>query len=160
MIVEEANKGLDREGMVEMRELLRGLGQGERTVLLSSHLLAEVEQICQRVGVIQKGRLVAEGTLDELRGQAGLVIRAEPAGRAREVLVGLLGENAVDGQDGAFRLRTDPGRAGDLNTRLVQAGGSGSELRASERLLVEGFLQLPREDGAGWGARRAHSVVH
>ncbi len=150
LILDEPTNGLDPQGMVEMRELLRGLGQGERTVLLSSHLLAEVEQICQRVGVIQKGRLVAEGTLDELRGQAGLVIRAEPAGRAREVLVGLLGENAVDGQDGAFRLRTDPGRAGDLNTRLVQAGVVVSELRASERSLEEVFLQLTGEEGSRW----------
>ncbi len=150
LILDEPTNGLDPQGMVEMRELLRGLGQGERTVLLSSHLLAEVEQICQRVGVIQKGRLVAEGTLDELRGKAGLVIRAEPAGRAREVLVGVLGEDAVDQRDGAFRLRTDPGRAGDLNTRLVQAGVVVSELRASERSLEEVFLQLTGEEGSRW----------
>ena len=150
LILDEPTNGLDPQGMVEMRELLRSIGQGERTVLLSSHLLAEVEQVCQRVGVIQKGRLVAEGTLDELRGGAGLVIRAEPEGRAREVLVGVLGEAAVDRTDGAFRLRTDPGRAGDLNTRLVQAGVVVSELRASERSLEEVFLQLTGEEGSRW----------
>src|SRR2546428_906786 len=62
LILDEPTNGLDPQGMVEMRELLRRLGQGSHTVLLSSHLLGEVEQICHRAGVIQDGRLVAEGT--------------------------------------------------------------------------------------------------
>jgi ABC-type multidrug transport system ATPase subunit len=146
LVLDEPTNGLDPQGMVEMRELLRNVGQGDRTVLLSSHLLGEVEQVCQRVGVIQHGRLVAEGTLEELRGNAGLVIRAEPADRARELLTGVLGEDAVAHQDGAFRLRTDPARAGELNTRLVQAGVVVSELRARERSLEEVFLKLTGEE--------------
>ena len=149
LILDEPTNGLDPQGMVEMRELLRNVGQGDRTVLLSSHLLGEVEHVCQRVGVIQHGRLVAEGTLEELRGDAGLVIRAEPADRAGELLVSVLGDAAVVQRDGAFRVRTDPTRAGELNTRLVQAGVVVSELRASERSLEEVFLQLTGEDRAG-----------
>src|SRR5438105_13362613 len=85
LILDEPTNGLDPQGIVEMRHLIRELGRGERTVLLSSHLLNEVEQICDRIGVIQKGDLVAEGTVDEVRGQsAALLVRAEPAGRARE----------------------------------------------------------------------------
>src|SRR5262249_45671699 len=75
LILDEPTAGLDPQGMVEMRELIGSLGRGNRTVMLSSHLLGEVEQICRRVGVIQGGRLVAEGTLDELRGDAGLFVR-------------------------------------------------------------------------------------
>src|SRR5205807_7876753 len=59
LILDEPTNGLDPQGMIEMRELIRKLGQGEHTVLLSSHLLGEVEQICQRVGVIQTGKVVA-----------------------------------------------------------------------------------------------------
>ena len=55
--------------MAEMQELIRSLGRGERTVLLSSHLMGEIEQICDRVGVIQNGKLVAEGPVTELRGE-------------------------------------------------------------------------------------------
>jgi ABC-type multidrug transport system ATPase subunit len=62
LILDEPTNGLDPKGMADMRGLVRELGSGERTVLLSSHLLGEVEQICDRVGVIHKGILVAEGT--------------------------------------------------------------------------------------------------
>jgi ABC-2 type transport system ATP-binding protein len=78
LILDEPTNGMDAAGMAEMRTFIRSLGQGGRTVLLSSHLMGEVEQICDRVGVIRGGRLVGEGTLDELRGQASLRVRAEP----------------------------------------------------------------------------------
>src|SRR2546427_652880 len=73
LILDEPSNGLDPQGIAEMRELVRGVGRGKRTVLLSSHQLNEVEQICDRVGVIVDGKLVAEGSLDELRGRAGLM---------------------------------------------------------------------------------------
>jgi ABC-2 type transport system ATP-binding protein len=149
LVLDEPTNGLDPQGMVEMRQLLRTIGQGDRTVLLSSHLLGEVEHVCQRVGVIQSGRIVAEGTLDELRGDSGgLLIRAEPTDRARALLVDTLGESAVSQRDGTFSLRTDPGRAGELNTRLVQAGVTVSELRARERSLEEVFLRLTHAETA------------
>jgi ABC-type multidrug transport system ATPase subunit len=68
LILDEPTNGLDPQGMAEMRSLIRRLGQGEPTVLLSSHLLGVVEQICGRVGVISHGRLVRESTVKELRG--------------------------------------------------------------------------------------------
>ncbi len=80
--------GLDPQGMVDVRNLIVELGRGERTVLVSSHLLGEVEQMCTRIGVIQKGKFVAEGTIDELRGAATLTVRAEPAATAASVLSG------------------------------------------------------------------------
>src|SRR5258708_36360122 len=58
LILDEPSNGLDPQGIVEMRDLVRNLGKGERTVLLSSHQLAEVEQICDRVGVILTGKMV------------------------------------------------------------------------------------------------------
>src|SRR5258708_36995266 len=65
LILDEPTNGLDPQGMAEMRRLIRNMAQGERTVLLSSHLLGEVEQICDRVGVIRDGRLVAESTVHD-----------------------------------------------------------------------------------------------
>jgi ABC-type multidrug transport system ATPase subunit len=145
LVLDEPSNGLDPEGMVEMRGMIRNLGQGERTVLLSSHLLNEIEHICQRVGVIQHGRLIAEGTLDELKGSVGLTLRAAPEAQAREVLVRLLGAPAVVEQAGAFRLSVEPARAGEINTLLVKAGIVVSELRPSEHSLEEIFLQLTHE---------------
>lgn len=91
LILDEPTNGLDPRGMAEMRELIRNLGKGERTVLLSSHLLGEVEQICDRVGVIQDGKFIAEGTVEELRGQSRLLVRADPIKQARQLAQEMLG---------------------------------------------------------------------
>src|SRR5919107_1626039 len=86
LILDEPTNGLDPAGMAEMRTFIRDLGQGRRTVLLSSHLMNEVEQVCDRVGVIARGRIVAEGTVNELRGNEALLIRVDQPLPARELL--------------------------------------------------------------------------
>jgi ABC-type multidrug transport system ATPase subunit len=146
MILDEPTNGLDPQGMVEMRGLVRRLGSGRRAVLVSSHLLGEVEQTCDRVGVIRSGRLLAEGTVAELRGAAGLLVRAAPADGARRLLEQMLGAEAVrDAEDGTFRLSVEPGRAAEINRALVQGGAEVSELRPAERSLEEAFLALTGE---------------
>ena len=60
VILDEPTNGLDPEGMIEVRELIRSLGDGQRTVLLSSHLLHEVEQVCDSVTILSKGKLIAQ----------------------------------------------------------------------------------------------------
>jgi ABC-type multidrug transport system ATPase subunit len=142
LILDEPTNGLDPAGMVEMRQLIRGLRTERRTVLLSSHLLNEVEQVCDRLGVIQAGRLIAEGTLDELRGESKLVVRAAPPDRARSVLEELAGQDVVSGQDGLFRLAVEPARAAEINRKLVEAGLDVTELRVAERSLEDVFMQL------------------
>jgi len=143
LILDEPSSGLDPQGMADFRELITRIGQGQRTVLLSSHLLGEVEQICTRVGVICRGRLVAEGTIEEIRGGVQLIVRAEPADRARELLAGAVGADRVDVRtDGAFSLRIDPDQAGVVNQHLVMSGLTVTEFRTSERSLEEVFMEL------------------
>ena len=143
LILDEPTNGLDPQGMADVRNLIVALGQGERTVLVSSHLLGEVEQMCTRIGVIQKGKLVAEGTIDELRGAATLTIRAEPAEQAMNLLAAEAGaDNVKRLDDGTFNLNVDLTRAADLNRKLVQAGVAVSELHASERSLEQIFIEL------------------
>ena len=158
LILDEPTNGLDPQGIVEMRELVRGIGTGNRTVLLSSHQLGEVEQICDRVGVIRQGKMVAEGTVAELRGQTGLTVVAMPEQRAGEILVRLLGNDNVRREDGRLRLTADPGRAAEINRTLVQAGIDVSELRAGERSLEQIFFELTG-DGATAAAVGAAAVV-
>ncbi|WP_273845045.1 ABC transporter ATP-binding protein [Rubrobacter calidifluminis] len=146
LILDEPTNGLDPKGMADMRELIRRLGRGERTVLLSSHLLREVEQICDRVGVIRKGRLVAEGTVAELRSKAGLLVRAAPLEDAAKIAEGLVGVEEVEVSGGLLRLTTDPGRAAEINRRHVSAGLDVSELRPAEQSLEEVFLELTAEE--------------
>ena len=148
LILDEPTNGLDPQGMADVRALIVELGKGGRTVLVSSHLLGEVEQMCTRIGVIQKGRFVAEGTIDELRGAATLTIKATPADRARAALVAALGdENVHPDGDGAFSLKVDLSRAAELNRRLVQDGIDVSELHASERSLEDVFMELTGTEG-------------
>ncbi|BBL80427.1 ABC transporter ATP-binding protein [Rubrobacter xylanophilus] len=146
LILDEPTNGLDPKGMADMRDLIRRLGRGERTVLLSSHLLGEVEQICDRVGVIRKGHLVAEGTVAELRSKAGLLVRAAPLEDAAKIAEGLVGVEEVEVSGGLLRLTTDPGRAAEINRRLVSAGLDVSELRPAEQSLEEVFLELTAEE--------------
>jgi len=145
MILDEPTNGLDPQGVVEMRTLIRRLGTGSRTVLLSSHLLNEVEQTCDRVAIIRKGKLIVEGRVNELRGQATLIVKATPADAARRSLVQMLGAAAVGGADGTLRLSVGPDRAADINAALVGAGIRVSELRPAERTLEEVFLELTGE---------------
>ncbi len=145
LILDEPTNGLDPQGMAEMRKLIKDIGQGERTVLLSSHLLGEVEQICDRVGVISNGHLVKQSTVQELLGEKGIVVRAEPSDKASEVLTSMLGAASVIREDGHFHLKTDPARSMEINRQLTTAGIGVSELRPFERSLEEVFFQLTGE---------------
>jgi ABC-type multidrug transport system ATPase subunit len=133
---------MDAAGMAEMRTFISGLGQSGRTVLLSSHLMGEVEQVCDRVGVIRSGRLVGEGTLDELRGQAGLRVRAEPLALAQRVLAALAPVERVAVSDDALLLTAEPTAAARINRALVEAGVAVSELRQERASLEQVFLEL------------------
>ncbi|MDQ6743256.1 MAG: ATP-binding cassette domain-containing protein [Candidatus Dormibacteraeota bacterium] len=148
LILDEPTNGLDPQGVVEMRSLIRRLGTGSRTVLLSSHLLSEMEQVCDRVGIIRHGRLVREGTVDELRGEPALTVRATPVDAARRSLEGMLGAGAVTAVDGTLRVAADPESAADINAMLVQAHIRVSELRPAERSLEDVFLQVTGEGEA------------
>src|ERR1700730_6783851 len=145
MILDEPTNGLDPQGVVEMRLLIRRLGSGNRTVMLSSHLLNEVQQISDRVAIIRKGKLVAQGTVHELRGESAIVVRVTPVDAARRQLERILGAAAVTAVDGTLRLSVNPDRAADINDALVGAGIKVSELRPVERTLEEVFLTLTGE---------------
>ncbi|MGN6358861.1 MAG: ATP-binding cassette domain-containing protein [Thermomicrobiales bacterium] len=155
LILDEPTNGLGPKGMAEMRVLIRQLGQGERTVLLSSHLLGEIEQICDRVGVIQHGRLIAENTVTALRGPGALLVRAAPLDRAAQLAATLPGVGGVQVTDGALRLSVAPEQAGAINRALVGADIEVSELRQVQESLEDVFLTLTEESGAAQPAKGA-----
>jgi ABC-type multidrug transport system ATPase subunit len=145
LILDEPTNGMDPAGMAEMRSFIRNLGRGRRTVLLSSHLMTEVEQICDRVGVISRGTLVSEGTVDELRGRESLWLRADPLDEAERIVRGLRGIEAVDRVDGGLRVATDVAAAPVINRALVEAGIAVGELRPERASLEKVFLELTEE---------------
>jgi ABC-2 type transport system ATP-binding protein len=145
LILDEPTNGLDPAGMADMRALIRSLGRGDRTVLLSSHLLGEVEQICDRVGVIQGGKLVTEGTVAELRGETRLLVRASPVDPAVRLAEEMFGRERVQVSDGALVLAISPAHAGEVARALVTGDIEVSELRPLDRSLEEIFLELTGE---------------
>jgi len=148
LILDEPTNGLDPQGMADVRNLIIELGKGQRTVLISSHLLSEVELMCTRIGVIKKGKIVAEGTIDELRGAATLTVRGTPADLAKTVLIKDAGdENVTALADGTFSLKVDLQRTAEINQHLVQAGVAVTELRADERSLEDIFMELTGTEG-------------
>lgn len=148
LILDEPTNGLDPQGMADVRNLIIELGKGHRTVLISSHLLSEVEQMCTRIGVIKKGKIVAEGTIDELRGAATLSVRGTPADVAQTILVRDAGaENVTALGDGLFSLKVDAQRTAEINQHLVQAGVAVTELHMDERSLEDIFMELTGTEG-------------
>ena len=150
LILDEPSNGLDPIGQLEMRGLIRELADGGRTILLSSHDMREVEELCGRVAVIGGGRMLSEGTPEQLRGQARLWVRAEPASQAAALvaeLASLEGANVAGAEQTGEMLSVvmrEHGRSqvAAVNRQLVEAGLEGSEVRAERRSLRDVFLEL------------------
>jgi len=142
LILDEPTNGLDPLGMADMNDLISRLGHEGKTVLLSSHNLAEVQQICDHVGVIFKGKLVAQSTVVELRGSAVLVISATPIEQAEKYLVGLVGREKVSVERDMIRVNADGHESASINRQLVIAGVEVHELRREERSLEEAFMAM------------------
>lgn len=146
LVLDEPTNGMDPQGTREIRHLIRQLGAEGTTVFLSSHLLSEVEQVCTHVGVMNRGKLLMQGTLAALRAGASVKLRVEvddPA-RAAEVLVRLgLSGLAREGEQlvGALgELRPE-----DCCRELVEAGIGVRMLVPEQVSLEDAFVALTGE---------------
>ncbi|MEW2357087.1 ABC transporter ATP-binding protein [Spirillospora sp. NPDC029432] len=142
LVLDEPTNGLDPVGMADMRRTIRGLAEGGCTVLLSSHLLGEVRQICDRVGIIHRGRLVSQRPIGELGGAGRLSVRADRPDEAAAVLRRMLGPDAVLRAGEDLHLAVDAGMAAAVNRALVTGGVEVSELRWHVPDLEEVFFEL------------------
>ncbi|MBW3604757.1 MAG: ABC transporter ATP-binding protein [Actinobacteria bacterium] len=142
LILDEPTNGLDPQGMAAMRTLIRDVGTGDRTVVLSSHLLAEVEQICDRVGVIRDGRLIAQGSVSQLRGARTIRVVAEPIDRAMQVLSARDDVEAVAVDGPTLHVTAPQELAAAFNTALVAGGVAVSHLSVHQRSLEDVFLDM------------------
>lgn len=149
IVLDEPTNGLDPAGMRDMRRLIRELGDSGRTVILSSHLMGEVQQVCDRVGVIDSGRMVVESTVEELRGEGELLVRAAPLDVARAALERLEGARVVAADDDDLHVRVDESRTGEVVRALVLADVDVQEVRRAERQLEDVFFEITRGNGHG-----------
>jgi len=149
LILDEPTNGLDPAGIQEFRAFVRELVAEGRTVLLSSHLLGEVERICDAVAIVDKGRVVAQGSIAELaaREASSILVGCNDAARARELIVSLGQVTRVEpdgdalrvvlGQDGALEAS-----AAEINRLLVGAGLAVHRLEPQHASLEQTFLDI------------------
>jgi len=149
LMLDEPMNGLDPAGMHEMRAMIASLAGEGRTVVLSSHLLDEVERTCDAVAIVDHGRVIRQGPIDELiRGAGALVVQvdcAEPA-RAKQLIeeAGLAAGTALAHAGLTVTLRAGASReaVADLNRRLVGAGIDVYGLREVQTSLEDWFLSV------------------
>jgi ABC-2 type transport system ATP-binding protein len=147
LILDEPANGLDPAGIIEMRELMRNLGAQGRTVFVSSHLLSEVEQTCDRVAIVDKGRVLRAGSVDELLRQGGSRYTVKVAGGANErdraaAAIALGGWHVIVADSGDLIVEVEPERAHEVTRRLAGDGLYVSELTPLTRTLEEAFLAI------------------
>ena len=149
LVLDEPTNGLDPQGIQEIRELLLDLNRHGTTVFLSSHLLAEIEQMCTRVGVLDRGRLVLQSPLADLQEPTGRVeVHTPDVTAVRQLLNGVVEES-----DEHRLLIRDPD-PGALNARLVTAGIRVTRLVAERRSLEDVVLDAATASGDRFGADR------
>jgi ABC-2 type transport system ATP-binding protein len=148
LILDEPANGLDPAGIVEVRELLRSLGAEGRTVFVSSHILSEIQQMADVVGIIGRGRLIREGTVESLLREEGSIrirVGADEVATAAGILLKAAGPGAVTPEDGPeagwLAVRVDPGRSSELNRALAGAGVFASRIEGAANL-ESLFLEL------------------
>jgi ABC-2 type transport system ATP-binding protein len=158
LLLDEPATGLDPGGMRDMRELIRDLAARGITVLLSSHLLVEVEELCNRVAIVRTGRVVYEGSLAELRDRAGVsyLLRTGDDELARRVCAAQAGIDEVrEAQPSGLLFRASGERAvGELSLALAESGASLLELSPRHASLEDLFFQLTEGDGGAASAAR------
>ncbi|MCP2331522.1 MULTISPECIES: alpha/beta fold hydrolase [Actinoalloteichus] len=148
LVLDEPANGLDPPQIHQMREVLRRYASGGRTVVVSSHLLAEVEQTCTHLVVMHRGRVMATGEVrDIVAGGHGYTFHVDQPERAAEVLAAMDGVSEVEAHDSSVQALLGPVRPGAAVTELVRAGIAVEQAGPTGRL-EDAFLQMVGEESA------------
>jgi ABC-2 type transport system ATP-binding protein len=162
LILDEPTNGLDPAGIVEIRALLMDLGRSGRTVVVSSHLLAEIEAACDYIVIIRFGQLMFAGPTEELLTQtsAHIDLRPERLGDLGPLLDGLHAQGWRGERMGDFlRMHVEPGRAGDLNRAATAAGFTLAHLVVGQDSLEDIFLEMTGHSDGELAAGRAAAAT-
>ena len=141
VVLDEPTSALDPVGRHDVREIIRGLGERGTTVFLNSHLLSEVEQVCHRVAIVDRGRVVAEGSLDELLGGDTVRIRVTDLDRAAKTGLSRFGQLDDEGEWLVIR-GIDTERVPELVADIVRLGGRVHAVEPRHESLEDRFLRL------------------
>jgi ABC-2 type transport system ATP-binding protein len=149
LLLDEPATGLDPAGMRDMRRLIRRLADEGMTVLLSSHLLAEVEELCNRVAIVRTGRIVYEGHISELKRTAASAyrLRTTDDARALEVCRAQRGIAEPHMEAGEIHFTADEAAVPELSVALVEAGAQIRALAPQTVTLEDLFFSLTEDEG-------------
>ena len=148
LFLDEPTNGMDPAGMAEVRDLIRSLGTGGRTVLLSSHLLHEVEQVCDSVAILSRGKLIAQGNVaDLLRSQDQITLKTTDNDKAVELLSALDWAEDIKIEDGEVVVAAPSDRAADLSTTLGRSDVYVTEISTGQKSLESYFLEVTGDNG-------------
>jgi ABC-2 type transport system ATP-binding protein len=148
LLLDEPTTGLDPAGMRDMRALVKRLASEGITVLLSSHLLSEVEELCNRVAIIRSGRIVYQGSLAELMAtaHAGYRLRVSDPAKARTICLAQPGIHEVDLSDQTISFSAEEDAVAELSIALGEAGVGITSLVPETASLEDLFLDLTEGD--------------
>jgi ABC-2 type transport system ATP-binding protein len=147
LILDEPANGLDPAGIVEMRDLMKRLKKEGHTVLISSHVLHEIEQICDRIAILNRGRVVVQGRVDDLLGsQDTVALRVTQLEAAEHVLRMVPWVNGVGTEGDRLLVRAPLERASDLTRVLAEHDLYLSELRPQDQSLEQYFLDVTGDE--------------
>ena len=148
LFLDEPTNGLDPAGQADIRELVRSLGQAGHTIFISSHLLHEIEQICDHVAIIERGRLLQQGRVaDLLNEQPALRIEAEPIDQAEAILKGL-GHIVERTGDNQLIARTHREHAPEIVAALSTAGIRVYQIVSEHESLEQVFLRITHNEAS------------
>ena len=145
VFLDEPTSALDPVGRHDVREIIRGLASRGTAVFLNSHLLSEVEQVCDRVAVVDRGRVIASGTMDELLGGTAVRVRATGLAQADKNKLASFGRIDDEGDQLTF-TSLDAERVPELVAMIVSLGGRVYEVAPRHQTLEDRFLQLLEDE--------------
>ena len=141
VFLDEPTSALDPVGRHDVREIIRGLSARGTAVFLNSHLLSEVEQVCDRVAVVDDGRVIASGTMDELLSGTAVRVRVSGLDGAARTQLAAFGPLDDEGDQLTF-TKLDIERVPELVSTIVSLGGRVYEVAPRHQTLEDRFLQL------------------
>jgi ABC-2 type transport system ATP-binding protein len=145
VFLDEPTSALDPVGRHDVREIIRGLASRGTAVFLNSHLLSEVEQVCDRVAVVDHGRVIASGTMDELLSGTAVKVRVTGLDEAGKSNLASFGNIDDEGDQLTF-TNLKPDRVPELVAAIVGLGGKVFEVSPRHQTLEDRFLQLLEEE--------------
>ena len=147
LLLDEPTNGMDPAGMAEVRELIRELGAESRSVLLSSHLLHEVEQVCDSVAILSRGRLIAQGAVaDLLQAPEQVRLRTTDDVKAKAILTDLDWVEGVAAEGDTLVVQADAARSWELTAALSQSQVYVKEMTTGQLSLERYFLEVTGDD--------------